>query len=88
MRPMRVKAVTEWAEPRCPYCIGVETVSFYEDVTLDESLRPVRLIFRTITQREHDRACPASSAPLGSALSAHDMTAEMIADARRQRSIA
>ena len=81
----RIETRTEHAEPRCQYCQGSHTMTFFEYVTLDAHYNPVKHIDRVITQREHDRACPAARAPLGTALAANDMTAEIIADARRQR---
>lgn len=85
MRRIPTVGSTVLEEPRCPYCIGVETMVFNEALDLDEHLRLVRRITRIVTQREHDRACPARGALLGTALIANDMTAELIADARRQR---
>lgn len=85
MNRLRTVGRTVLEEPRCPYCIGVETVAFDEFLDLNEHWKLVRVIRRTITQRTHDKACPAQSAPLGTALAPLDMTAEIIADARRQR---
>lgn len=65
---------------RCPYCIGREGPEVF--VILDRGMK-----WREYTtyQREHDRACPARNAPLGSAFGGSDMTAEITADARRER---